>query len=115
VFDVASGRKVLALHEPAAAEHLPASSDGACFGRDGEVLLWGNTLWDVRAARAVHHFDQFSDYGGGCFHPAGRPSLRLSVSLSVCLSVLSIHMSVRRFARPSVSARWSTCTHCRHT
>ncbi|URE16758.1 LisH [Musa troglodytarum] len=35
------------------------------------LLLWNGILWDRRSSSAVHRFDQFTDYGGGGFHPAG--------------------------------------------
>jgi HIV-1 Vpr-binding protein len=28
-------------------------------------------LWDPRRPEPVYRFDQFTDYGGGGFHPAG--------------------------------------------
>eukprot|EP00198_Chlamydomonas_reinhardtii_P007817 XP_001697154.1 predicted protein [Chlamydomonas reinhardtii] len=36
-----------------------------------DLLLWGNALYDLRAAAPVHQFDQFTDGGAGAFHPAG--------------------------------------------
>ncbi|KAG8044044.1 hypothetical protein GUJ93_ZPchr0458g22551 [Zizania palustris] len=35
------------------------------------MLLWNGVLWDRRSPNTVHQFDQFTDYGGGGFHPAG--------------------------------------------
>ncbi|XP_042434385.1 DDB1- and CUL4-associated factor homolog 1-like isoform X1 [Zingiber officinale] len=35
------------------------------------MLLWNGTLWDRRTSHAIHRFEQFTDYGGGGFHPAG--------------------------------------------
>lgn len=35
------------------------------------MLLWNGVLWDRRSSGPVHRFDQFTDYGGGGFHPAG--------------------------------------------
>eukprot|EP00268_Persea_americana_P023990 TRINITY_DN2349_c0_g1_i1.p1 TRINITY_DN2349_c0_g1~~TRINITY_DN2349_c0_g1_i1.p1 ORF type:complete len:1971 (-),score=467.70 TRINITY_DN2349_c0_g1_i1:409-6321(-) len=35
------------------------------------MLLWNGVLWDRRVSGPVHRFDQFTDYGGGGFHPAG--------------------------------------------
>ncbi|RRT62327.1 hypothetical protein B296_00037108 [Ensete ventricosum] len=35
------------------------------------LLLWNGILWDRRSSSAIHRFDQFTDYGGGGFHPAG--------------------------------------------
>jgi DDB1- and CUL4-associated factor 1 len=41
------------------------------FSPCDDMLLWNGVLWDRRSASAVHRFDQFTDYGGGGFHPAG--------------------------------------------
>ncbi|KAK9279177.1 hypothetical protein L1049_012855 [Liquidambar formosana] len=35
------------------------------------MLLWNGVLWDRRGSGPIHRFDQFTDYGGGGFHPAG--------------------------------------------
>ena len=45
--------------------------DVATFSSGDELLLWGNALWDPRAPRRLHQFDQFTDFSGGVFHPAG--------------------------------------------
>lgn len=42
------------------------------------MLLWNGILWDLRSSVPAHHFDQFTDYGGGGFHPAGNEVLSLS-------------------------------------
>ena len=41
------------------------------FTPSDTMLLWNGVLWDRRVPGPVHHFDQFTDYGGGGFHPAG--------------------------------------------
>ncbi|XP_074276417.1 DDB1- and CUL4-associated factor homolog 1 [Silene latifolia] len=41
------------------------------FSPSDTMLLWNGVLWDRRASGPVHRFDQFTDYGGGGFHPAG--------------------------------------------
>ena len=41
------------------------------FNTSDTMLLWNGVLWDTREPSPVHHFDQFTDYGGGGFHPAG--------------------------------------------
>ncbi|KAL8156698.1 hypothetical protein AgCh_001704 [Apium graveolens] len=41
------------------------------FSPSDSMLLWNGVLWDLREPHPVHHFDQFTDYGGGGFHPAG--------------------------------------------
>ncbi|PKI31778.1 hypothetical protein CRG98_047832 [Punica granatum] len=35
------------------------------------MVLWNGVLWDRRVSGPVHRLDQFTDYGGGGFHPAG--------------------------------------------
>lgn len=41
------------------------------FSPSDNMLLWNGVLWDHRGSRPIHRFDQFTDYGGGGFHPAG--------------------------------------------
>ncbi|KNA05955.1 hypothetical protein SOVF_185550 [Spinacia oleracea] len=41
------------------------------FSPSDTMLLWNGVLWDRRVSGPVHRFDQFTDYGGGGFHPAG--------------------------------------------
>ncbi|CAJ2635175.1 unnamed protein product [Trifolium pratense] len=41
------------------------------FSPDDERLLYNGVLWDPRRSEPVYRFDQFTDYGGGGFHPAG--------------------------------------------
>ncbi|GAB2222944.1 hypothetical protein Drorol1_Dr00017076 [Drosera rotundifolia] len=41
------------------------------FNHEDKILLWNGILWDRRSGGPVHRFDQFTDYGGGGFHPAG--------------------------------------------
>ncbi|KAF5461496.1 hypothetical protein F2P56_017587 [Juglans regia] len=41
------------------------------FSPSDAMLLWNGVLWDRRVSGHVHRFDQFTDYGGGGFHPAG--------------------------------------------
>ncbi|OVA04073.1 WD40 repeat [Macleaya cordata] len=41
------------------------------FSPSDTMLLWNGVLWDRRGSGPVHRFDQFTDYGGGGFHPAG--------------------------------------------
>ncbi|KAG2449728.1 hypothetical protein HYH02_005255 [Chlamydomonas schloesseri] len=43
----------------------------ACYSPTGQLLLWGNALYDLRSGAPVHQFDQFTDGGAGAFHPAG--------------------------------------------
>ncbi|XP_047325484.1 DDB1- and CUL4-associated factor homolog 1 [Impatiens glandulifera] len=41
------------------------------FSPSDSMLLWNGVLWDRRGSGPVHRFDQFTDYGGGGFHPSG--------------------------------------------
>ncbi|XP_024528210.1 DDB1- and CUL4-associated factor homolog 1-like isoform X2 [Selaginella moellendorffii] len=41
------------------------------FSPSDIMVLWNGVLWDHRIPGAVHRFDQFTDYCGGGFHPAG--------------------------------------------
>lgn len=34
------------------------------------LILWNGVLWDRRVPETVRRFDQFTDYGGGGFHPS---------------------------------------------
>ncbi|KAH0741223.1 hypothetical protein KY290_034266 [Solanum tuberosum] len=43
----------------------------AHFSPSDNMLLWNGVLWDTRGSGPIHRFDQFTDYGGGGFHPAG--------------------------------------------
>lgn len=47
------------------------------FSPSDSMLLWNGVLWDRRASGPVHRFDQFTDYGGGGFHPAGNEVCRI--------------------------------------
>ncbi|CAM0901461.1 unnamed protein product [Alopecurus aequalis] len=41
------------------------------FSPSDDMLLWNGVLWDRRSPTPIHQFDQFTDYCGGGFHPAG--------------------------------------------
>uniref|UniRef100_A0ACD5V8R1 Uncharacterized protein n=1 Tax=Avena sativa TaxID=4498 RepID=A0ACD5V8R1_AVESA len=41
------------------------------FSPSDDMLLWNGVLWDRRSPNPIHQFDQFTDYCGGGFHPAG--------------------------------------------
>ncbi|KAL2489862.1 DDB1- and CUL4-associated factor-like protein 1 [Forsythia ovata] len=41
------------------------------FSPSDSLLLWNGVLWDRRSSSPIRRFDQFTDYGGGGFHPAG--------------------------------------------
>lgn len=49
------------------------------FHPDDERLLWNGVLWDKRTPSVVRQFDQFTDHGGGGFHPAGNEVTQLCI------------------------------------
>lgn len=53
------------------------------FSPDDVLVLWSGVLWDHRIPRAIHRFDQFTDYGGGGFHPAGN-EVRMQACICSC-------------------------------
>eukprot|EP00803_Ostreobium_quekettii_P004630 evm.model.scf_672.6 EVM.evm.TU.scf_672.6 scf_672:23684-28573(+) len=72
IYDVASGAELEALPATGAAcEPTNKQLNGVSFSPSDELLVWANTLWDPRAPRAIHTFDQFADCSSGCFHPSG--------------------------------------------
>lgn len=48
------------------------------------MLLWNGVLWDRRVSGPLHRFDQFTDYGGGGFHPAGNEVCNICNTKYVC-------------------------------
>lgn len=54
------------------------------FSPPDTMVLWNGVLWDRRVSGPVHRFDQFTDYGGGGFHPAGNEVRE--AHLPLCLS-----------------------------
>lgn len=63
------------LTSPGSELHPPgrgrAALLNACFHPSKELVLWGSSLWDPRAPRMVHQFDQLTEGGSGAFHPSG--------------------------------------------
>lgn len=53
------------------------------FNPSDTMLLWNGILWDRRVSGPVHRFDQFTDYGGGGFHPAGNEVYRILLYVQV--------------------------------
>ncbi|XP_076959228.1 DDB1- and CUL4-associated factor homolog 1-like [Bidens hawaiensis] len=72
LYDVQTCKSDLTLTDPSSS---PSSKGHAYsqvhFSPSDIMLLWNGVLWDRREPGAVHRFDQFTDYGGGGFHPAG--------------------------------------------
>ncbi|KAK9699628.1 hypothetical protein RND81_08G185600 [Saponaria officinalis] len=54
------------------------------FNPSDTMLLWNGVLWDRRVTGPVHRFEQFTDYGGGGFHPAGNEVCELSALFTLC-------------------------------
>lgn len=50
------------------------------------MVLFNGILWDWRARKPIHHFVEFSDYGGGGFHPV-RNEVQSNQSIMVFSSV----------------------------
>ncbi|KAK9811850.1 hypothetical protein WJX72_011159 [[Myrmecia] bisecta] len=77
IYDVATCSALLTLDDANAGTGSGERSwrsgrDSMCYSPSDELLLWGPQLWDPRAPRAIHRFDQFSDMtGGGTFQMAG--------------------------------------------
>ena len=46
-------------------------ADTAVGSVGSSLVLWGNTLWDIRLPHPIRTFDSFSDGGGCSFHPRG--------------------------------------------
>ncbi|KAL4564995.1 hypothetical protein LXL04_029076 [Taraxacum kok-saghyz] len=72
VYDVQTCKSDLKLTDPS----FSGSSKGHAYSQvhfspSDIMLLWNGVLWDRRVPGPVHRFDQFTDYGGGGFHPAG--------------------------------------------
>ncbi|KAG1680099.1 hypothetical protein FOA52_000212 [Chlamydomonas sp. UWO 241] len=77
IYDVGSTRKLRTLGAAPVgggspgAERAARSALSTAWSPDNELLLWGCALWDLRAPRQVHTFDQFTEHTSGCFHPRG--------------------------------------------
>ncbi|MCL7026290.1 hypothetical protein MKW94_025957 [Papaver nudicaule] len=41
------------------------------FSPSDKMLFWNGVLWDRQSSKIVKCFDQFTNYGGGGFHPGG--------------------------------------------
>lgn len=65
------------------------------FSPSDTMLLWNGILWDRRNSVPVHRFDQFTDHGGGGFHPAGNEVNRYSKLFILYISIRMIFWSVR--------------------
>jgi DDB1- and CUL4-associated factor 1 len=65
------------------------------FSPFDSMLLWNGVLWDLRIQNHVHQFDQFTDYCGGGFHPAGNEvrifPLNISEIIFIYLHALNWH------------------------
>lgn len=58
------------------------------FSPSDTMLLWNGVLWDRRNTGPIHRFDQFTDYGGGGFHPAGNEVNKpANVTFASCTSL----------------------------
>ncbi|KAH7439850.1 hypothetical protein KP509_04G079100 [Ceratopteris richardii] len=73
IYDIQTGQRRHKLYDASLSAGIPRGSVQciAHFSPSDTLLLWNGVLWDHRLSHAVHRFDQFTDYGGGGFHPAG--------------------------------------------
>ncbi|XP_010910305.2 DDB1- and CUL4-associated factor homolog 1 [Elaeis guineensis] len=74
LYDVQTCNMELSLTDSSNSHSVPVRGHAQSlihFSPSDAMLLWNGVLWDRRSAVAVHRFDQFTDYGGGGFHPAG--------------------------------------------
>jgi len=121
LFDLASGSLIRSLTDDegggaAGSERAQRHHrDVAAFSPGDELLLWGNALWDPRAPRRLHRFDQFTDFSGGAFHPAGMVLLALTTELQRVLApYVMAYCAVRPMACAQRRARCGTdaCLMC---
>lgn len=74
LYDVQTGKLEQRLSDSSLSSTGVLRGNAQCivhFNPSDSLLLWNGVLWDHRVPRAIHRFDQFTDYGGGGFHPAG--------------------------------------------
>ncbi|KAJ7515195.1 hypothetical protein O6H91_22G005000 [Diphasiastrum complanatum] len=74
LYDVNSGKLEQKLSDSSLAQAVTSRSHAqpiVHFSPSDVLVLWSGVLWDHRIPQAVHRFDQFTDYGGGGFHPSG--------------------------------------------
>lgn len=71
LYDVGSGKLEQRLSDSVVGLPRSHSQSVPHFSPSDILILWNGVLWDHRIPRAIHKFDQFTDYGGGGFHPAG--------------------------------------------
>ena len=76
VFDVATGKKLITVSDsdaPALPAHSASTLNTAVWSPDGGPrILNDGVLWDIRANRWIHKFDQLTNHMGyGRFHPSG--------------------------------------------
>ncbi|KZV33970.1 hypothetical protein F511_04195 [Dorcoceras hygrometricum] len=66
------------------------------FSPSDSVRLWNGVLWDRRSSSSIHRFDQFTDHGGGCFHPAGKEVIYTGfwMPINILLTRMTIHIVV---------------------
>ncbi|XP_050366514.1 DDB1- and CUL4-associated factor homolog 1 [Argentina anserina] len=71
IYDIQTNQLESKLSDTAANTGRGHSYSHIHFNPLDTMLLWNGVLWDRRVSSPVHRFDQFTDYGGGGFHPAG--------------------------------------------
>jgi HIV-1 Vpr-binding protein len=78
------------------------------FSPDDVLVLWSGVLWDHRIPRAIHRFDQFTDYGGGGFHPAGNEVCWPFLMIVYNYMLTSLTSSKMVFCSASFQGFWSS-------
>jgi HIV-1 Vpr-binding protein len=63
------------------------------FSPSDDMLLWNGVLWDRRSPDPIHKFDQFTDYCGGGFHPAGNEVI-IFLDNSYCILLFRLFLSI---------------------
>nr|XP_011467203.1 PREDICTED: DDB1- and CUL4-associated factor homolog 1 [Fragaria vesca subsp. vesca] len=71
IYDIQTNQLESKLSDTAASTGRGHSYSHIHFNPLDTMLLWNGVLWDRRVSSPVHRFDQFTDYGGGGFHPTG--------------------------------------------
>ncbi|XP_078428477.1 DDB1-CUL4 associated factor 1 isoform X2 [Wolffia australiana] len=103
LYDVQTCQLSLRLADPAPAGPGPGRAQALLhFSPLDSLLLYNGLLWDPRVPSPLHRFDQFTDYGGGGFHPSGNEVIINSEvwdlrKLRLLRSVMGLDQTVIRF------------------
>ncbi|KFK29704.1 hypothetical protein AALP_AA7G168200 [Arabis alpina] len=70
VYDVQTGTSKIKLTDTVTSSRSSPYSL-VHFSPCDNLILWNGVLWDTRKQDQIRRFDQFTDYGGGGYHPSG--------------------------------------------